>query len=254
MRSRSSAPFVSGPGKIDSFLKQTVSMTASGQATKMQWIALAMVLGCLLGGFSATLSSQYFSSTTLTTAQVVHAPALETDDDDFLALQNQIRTLTEELNKMKKISETISATRNANGSTTAASTVEIIDVDNYVAPRSDYDVALKEALEKLPQGDNGRKEVLIAVSNKALIDSNGTYGMLATWIEQVKLSGVKNAMVVCLDDEIVSSMQSIGFPYWKFTPKMKNRDQNLDNHGISGLKYMILKEFLVLGYRFGLQL
>lgn len=42
----------------------------------------------------------------------------------------------------------------------------------------------------------------MAVSNKALITKDGSYGMLKTWVDSVKKAGVTNYMVVCLDDEV----------------------------------------------------
>ena len=39
-----------------------------------------------------------------------------------------------------------------------------------------------------------------AVSNNALITPDGTYGMLATWVESVRRTGVKNFMVIAMDE------------------------------------------------------
>ena len=50
------------------------------------------------------------------------------------------------------------------------------------------------------------------------------------------------------DDDIEQAMKNIGFPHWRFRAKVHNLDKNLDNHGISGQKFMILREFLMLGF------
>ena len=39
------------------------------------------------------------------------------------------------------------------------------------------------------------------MSNQALITEDGKYGMLATWIEGVRRAGVKNFMVIALDEQ-----------------------------------------------------
>jgi hypothetical protein len=46
-------------------------------------------------------------------------------------------------------------------------------------------------------------ELLFAptVSNSALITPDGKYGMLATWVESVQHAGVKNFMVIALDEQ-----------------------------------------------------
>lgn len=53
---------------------------------------------------------------------------------------------------------------------------------------------LKAVLERVAVN----REVLAAVSNKALISEDGNYGMLKTWVDSVRASGVKNFMVVAL--------------------------------------------------------
>ena len=45
-------------------------------------------------------------------------------------------------------------------------------------------------------------EVLAAVSNSALITPDGSYGMLRMWIDGCKRSGVKNFMVIAIDDPV----------------------------------------------------
>lgn len=45
-------------------------------------------------------------------------------------------------------------------------------------------------------------EVLACVSNSALISSDGSYGMLKLWLDGVRRSGVKNYMVIAIDDRV----------------------------------------------------
>lgn len=46
------------------------------------------------------------------------------------------------------------------------------------------------------------KEVVACVSNFALISSDGKNGMLRMWIDGVRRAGVKNYMVVAIDDQV----------------------------------------------------
>ena len=105
------------------------------------------------------------------------------------------------------------------------------------------DETLKAILEEIaPDG-----EVLTAVSNKALINENGDYGMLRTWLDGVQRSKVKNYLVICLDETVAGTMKKLGVPYWHRERKAL-ADGDETNHGISAQKFHILREFLVLGY------
>ena len=57
--------------------------------------------------------------------------------------------------------------------------------------------ALAHCAQQRPQRSLPR---LRAVSNNALITPDGTYGMLATWVESVRRTGVKNFMVIAMDE------------------------------------------------------
>lgn len=46
------------------------------------------------------------------------------------------------------------------------------------------------------------KEVMGAVSNGALITRDGKYGMLKLWIDGCQRAGVKNFMVIAIDDDV----------------------------------------------------
>ena len=50
-------------------------------------------------------------------------------------------------------------------------------------------------------------EVMIAISDRNYATPNG---MLATWMENVKLAGVKNAMVVALDAQTKARVEAQG--------------------------------------------
>ena len=242
MRARTAQPGASTPpsmyGKTGSFLKDTTTAHRNGNGAvpggRFGWLVVAIVLGAVLGGLAAMAGSCKRDAG---------------GGDGPGTLQAQVDRLLEQNKQLQSALRQCGA-GDAAGALDALASASAVPMDTsyYVAEREDVDPELKAALEGLNLGPSGRKEVLVAVSNKALINAEGTYGMLATWIEQVKASGVENAMVVCLDDEIEAAMKKIGFPHWRFRAKVQNLDKNLDNHGISGQKFMILREFLVLGF------
>ena len=106
------------------------------------------------------------------------------------------------------------------------------------------DPALKEILERV--AING--EVMAAVSNKALVTEDGKYGMLETFVTNVKRAGVTNFLVIALDDHTAKAMESAGVAAWRAHPETMLQDKSASNHGISGLKFQFLKQFLLLGY------
>ncbi|KAG2497784.1 hypothetical protein HYH03_004056 [Edaphochlamys debaryana] len=102
---------------------------------------------------------------------------------------------------------------------------------------------LKSVLDKI--GINN--EVMAAVSNGALITPDGQFGMLKLWIDGCQRAGVKNFMVIAIDDEVAKACEALGVAYWRRTPKA-TADKAASNHGISAQKFQLIKEFLVLGY------
>ena len=87
---------------------------------------------------------------------------------------------------------------------------------------------------------------MTALSNKALISEDGKYGILQTFLESLKRSGVENFFLIALDDHTANAMRAIGVPYWR-APDVNTLGKE-DNHGISAKKYKLLLEVLSLGY------
>ncbi|KAL6751100.1 nucleotide-diphospho-sugar transferase-domain-containing protein [Haematococcus lacustris] len=108
------------------------------------------------------------------------------------------------------------------------------------------DPDLKAVLEAMNMGD-GPKEVLACVSNSALISRDGRFGMLKYWIDGVQRAGVKNYMVIAIDDGVAAALKDLGVPFWRKDP-MATADKAASNHGISAMKFQLIREFLVLGY------
>lgn len=240
MRARTPAAPPSMYGKTGSFLKESNAQRNGGGGGlgggRFGWLVVAIVLGAILGGLAAMAGSCKRDAGAAGSAGEVQM--LQSQIDKLIAQNTQLQSSLKQCGG-----------GDATGALqTLPATSTPMDTSYYVAERTEVDLELKAALEALNLGPSGRKEVLVAVSNNALINDEGTDGMLATWIEQVKASGVENALVVCLDDDIEKAMKKIGFPHWRFRAKVHNLDKNLDNHGISGQKFMILREFLMLGF------
>ena len=88
------------------------------------------------------------------------------------------------------------------------------------------------------------KEVIVALANA------NVKAMLEVQIASVKRLGIKNYLVVALDDYIESFCKQNDVAYYKRDP-----DKDVDavgktggNHAVSGLKFRVLREFLQLGY------
>lgn len=109
-----------------------------------------------------------------------------------------------------------------------------------VAPDESVNPRLAELLE----GVAVRKELIVCLANTNVKE------MLAVWFENIKKVGIKNYLVVALDDGIEEFCKTNGVPVYR-----RNPDEGIDsiaktggNHAVSGLKFRILREFLQLGY------
>lgn len=94
----------------------------------------------------------------------------------------------------------------------------------------------------------------VAINNEVLVAvSNANYawpgGMLELWMKSVKRAGVKNAMVVALDEDTKINVEKFGLPAFRLDLAIPDSQKNSgSNHAVSALKFRILKPFLELGY------
>ena len=118
------------------------------------------------------------------------------------------------------------------------------------APRGEGNDALRRLLKQVAVRD----EVLVAVSNRNLLRETGAGGpgsydgMLRLWVDSVKRAGVRNAVIVALDEETRTAAIAMDVACWRVEP-LALADANQDNHGTSAQKFHILRQFLALGYR-----
>ncbi|KAH7653891.1 Fucosylgalactoside 3-alpha-galactosyltransferase protein [Dioscorea alata] len=106
------------------------------------------------------------------------------------------------------------------------------------------DESVNPRLAKILEDIAVQKELIVALANSNVKE------MLEVWFENIKRVGIRNYLVVALDDSIEQFCKSKDVPVYR-----RNPDQDVDsigkvggNHAVSGLKFRILREFLQLGY------
>ena len=164
-------------------------------------------------------------------------------------LQSQVRKLEKDLaserNTHRAKNENGAKDKTGATATGAASAVARVDRHTTWGPSAELDKNDPEFgafLRTVAIND----EVLVAVSN---INYARKGGMLDLWMDGVKRSGVKNAMVVALDEETKSNVEERGVKAFLFDMQIpESQKNNGGNHATSALKFAILKRFMRLGY------
>lgn len=119
-------------------------------------------------------------------------------------------------------------------------TVKGLRTNPTIIPNEKANPRLAKILEKVALN----KEVIVALANY------NVNLMLEEWFTNIKRVGIRNYLVVALDEETLQLCKEKGVPVYKRDP-----DKGIDsigkggtNHAVSGLKFRILREFLELGY------
>lgn len=87
------------------------------------------------------------------------------------------------------------------------------------------------------------REIIVGISNINIRD------MLETWFGQIQRAGIKNYLVIALDDPTRQLCESRGVPVYQLEAKIADTQKDGgDNHAISSSKFHLLRDFLVLGY------
>ncbi|CAN8312574.1 unnamed protein product [Cochlearia groenlandica] len=223
-------------------------------------IAIAILIGIIIGCVCAVLFPNGFfkskSSVTVNERLQVGSTSCESParirmlKSDFAslseknaALKKEIRELTEKLRLAEQGSDNARKQVLALGSQIKAGpfgTVKSLRTNPTILSDESVNPRLAKILEEIAVG----KEVIVALAN------SNVKLMLEVQIASVKRLGIKNYLVVALDDSIVNFCKSNDVAYYKRDP-----DQDVDtvgktggNHAVSGLKFRVLREFLQLGY------
>ncbi|KAM7280150.1 hypothetical protein ACFE04_007284 [Oxalis oulophora] len=238
-----------------------------GQPSRGSRIAIAIAIGVLLGCVFAFLYPHGFfnSDPPNTTSQarrlakssfLTGSSSCESSErvnmlksdivslsDKNSELKKQVRELTEKLRIAEQGTDNAQKQVLALGQQHKAGpfgTVKALRTYPTVIPDESVNPRLAKILEEIAVN----KEIIVALAN------SNVKIMLEVWFTSIKRVGLKNYLVVALDDQIVEFCKSNNVPVYKRDP-----DNGLDsigrtggNHAVSGLKFRILREFLQLGY------
>ncbi|GAX77314.1 hypothetical protein CEUSTIGMA_g4760.t1 [Chlamydomonas eustigma] len=110
---------------------------------------------------------------------------------------------------------------------------------------SDFSTPAQNDLEVLLRKIAPKKEILLAVANKNILWG----GMLETFTDGFKYSGVKNHLILALDEETKKwcDEHSIN-TYFLSLEVHKAQAGTGDNHAVSAMKFGIIKRFVDLGW------
>lgn len=153
------------------------------------------------------------------------------------SLESQLQEKAKDADKWQKYAEDMKIGKGGGGSSG--------DRHALWSPSADKESANPELAEFLKKvAING--EVMVAVSN---INYATKGNMVDMWIEGVRRAGVKNAMVIALDDDTKKNVEEQGFPVFRMEVKIPDSQKDTgSNHAVSAMKFRILTNFVKLGY------
>ncbi|KAJ9166116.1 hypothetical protein P3X46_020907 [Hevea brasiliensis] len=235
-----------------------------GQSLRGSRIAIAIVIGVLLGCVFAFLYPHgFFSSDSTASSHRIAKSNLQIDSppcesaerikmlkSDIVSLseknaelKKQVRELSEQLRLAEQGQDHAQKQVLVLGKQQKAGppgTVKGLRTNPTVVPDPSVNPRLAKILEDVAVG----RELIVALAN------SNVQSMLEVWFTNIKRVGIPNYLVVALDDHIVEFCKSNNVPVYKRDP-----DKGIDsvartggNHAVSGLKFRILREFLQLGY------
>ncbi|KAL0697939.1 hypothetical protein Bca4012_054061 [Brassica carinata] len=220
-------------------------------------IAIAILVGIIIGCVCAVLFPNGFfnSNSSLTVNERVQVGSSSCESSKMLKsdfaslsdknneLKKQVRELTEKLRLAEQGSDNARKQVLSLGSQIKPGpfgTVKSLRTNPTILS----DESINPRLAKILEGIAVDKEVIVALANA------NVKAMLEVQIASVKRLGIKNYLVVALDDYIERFCKTNDVAYYKRDP-----DKDVDavgktggNHAVSGLKFRVLREFLQLGY------
>ncbi|XP_057469553.1 arabinosyltransferase RRA3-like [Actinidia eriantha] len=233
----------------------------NGQSFRGSRITVAIAIGVLLGcvfaflyphGFFNPASNRPFSNSDVQ----IGSSSCESEEkinmlksnivritEKNAELQKQVREITEKLRLAEQGKDHAQKQFMVLGEQHKAGpfgTVKGLRTSPTVIPDESVNPRLAKILEEVAL----QKELIVALAN------SNVKSMLEVWFTSIKKVGIRNYLVVALDDGIVDLCKSNDVPFYKRDP-----DEGMDtvartggNHAVSGLKFRILREFLQLGY------
>lgn len=227
----------------------------AGSGLRNSRVGLAVTVGVLFGiiwsffqphGFfsdSGYVGSSYFSSSSL-----VRRIGCETFDQmrslraDLVALQFENNQLQIRLKHFEEERDAALKQVSTLGPPTKAGplgTIKSLRTNRVVSPDESSNPDLAKLLAKVAVD----REVIVGIAN------NRVREMVRVWFTSIKNVGITNFLLVALDDPIAEFCRSNNVPVYRRDATISAVQAGTgDNHAISGLKFHLLREFLVLGY------
>ncbi|CAH8357301.1 unnamed protein product [Eruca vesicaria subsp. sativa] len=222
-------------------------------------IAISILIGIIIGCVCAFMFPNGFfnSNSSLTVNEHVQVSSSCESSERIKMLKSDFTSLSEKNSELKKqVRELTEKLRLAEqGSDNARKQVLSLGSQIKAGPFGTVkslrtnptllsDESVNPRLAKILEAIAVDKEVIVALANA------NVKAMLEVQIASVKRLGIKNYLVVALDDYIESFCKQNDVAYYKRDP-----DKDVDavgktggNHAVSGLKFRVLREFLQLGY------
>ncbi|XP_027331693.1 arabinosyltransferase RRA3-like [Abrus precatorius] len=228
-----------------------------GQSSLGSRIVVAVVIGVLLGCLFAFFSPNGF----FTSTPHIHNPKMGLSacesPEQIDALKVDILSAKEKNMELKKeVKGLMERLRMAEQGKGHAQEQFVVLGENHKAGPFGTVKALRTNPPVIPDGSvNPRlakilEEVAIYKELIVVLANSNVKEMLQLWFTSIKKVGIPNYLVVALDDNIEEFCKLNDVPVYRRAP-----DQDVDvvgkiggNHAVSGLKFRILREFLLLGY------
>ncbi|KAL3692450.1 hypothetical protein R1sor_006101 [Riccia sorocarpa] len=144
-----------------------------------------------------------------------------------------------ELSKQKDVVERKVLTLGPPAKSGPAGTMKSLRTFPTVEPDESTNPELAKLLEKVAVD----RELIVGVSNRNVLQ------MLKVWFDSIKVTGLTNYLVIALDDQTADFCRENEVPVYRRDATISSAQKDTgDNHAVSGLKFHLLREFLVLGY------
>ncbi|EOA33400.1 hypothetical protein CARUB_v10020421mg [Capsella rubella] len=195
-------------------------------------IAIAILVGIVIGCVcTILLPNDFFNSGPSKVGLASCGSEFAVISEKNAELRKQVRELTEKVRLAEQITEIKAGSF---GTVTGLRTNPTVVPDKSVNPR------LAKLLEKVAVN----KEIIVVLAN------SNVKPMLEVQITSVKRVGIQNYLIVALDDSIEGVCKSNEVAYYKRDPDEAVDEAGKSENGaiVSGLKFLVLRDFLQLGY------
>lgn len=221
-------------------------------------ISYAVVVGVTLGAFWAYLRPHGFLQAS-TTSQLVSYRRTTKLDGAILSMEAKVAMLEREVKRLETENKELSQFKIRNDvleqeRSAAVKQLEALSPSKKVGPAGTVKSLRTNQKVQADESVNPKLSALlkkIAVNGELIvgISNNNVREMVKIWFESIKRVNVTNYLVVALDDDIEKFCKEHDVPVYRRDATIsKSQADTGENHAISGLKFHLLREFLVLGY------